>query len=67
MQTAFKGDNPIKIVLKDISLEDGHGDSNELIAEFMDEDICNQFKAALMKARESRWPKSANSKVLSQF
>ena len=66
MQTAFKGDNPIKIVLKDISLEDGHGD-NELIAEFMDEDICNQFKAALMKARESRWPKSANSKVLSQF
>ena len=66
MQTVFKGDNPIKIVLKDISLEDGHGD-NELIAEFMDEDICNQFKAALMKARESRWPKSANSKVLSQF
>ena len=66
MQTAVKGDNPIKIVLKDISLEDGHGD-NELIAEFMDEDICFQFKAALMKARESRWPKSANSKVLSQF
>ena len=67
MQTAFKGDNPIKIVLKDRSLEDKHGDNNQLIVEFLDEDICNQFKAALMKARWSRWPKSANSKVLSQF
>ena len=67
MQTVFKGDNPIKIVLKDISLEGEHADNNELIVEFIDEDICNQFKAALMKARETRWPKSANSKVLSQF
>ena len=63
MQTAFKGDNPIKIVLKDISLEDEHGDSNELVVEFLDEDICYQFKAALMKARESRWPKHVTSKV----
>ena len=66
MQTAFKG-FPIQIVLEDRSLEEEHRDDNELFVEFIDEDICNQFKAALMKARETRWPKSANSKVLSQF
>ena len=56
-------DHPIKIELKDVSLDARDLDCTDLVFQFTDDSICKEWKTALMKARFTRLPKFAKSKV----
>ena len=56
-------DHPLKIELRDVSPDARDLECADLVFQFTDDSICKEWKAALMKARFTRLPKFAKSKV----